>query len=59
MDEGKDENQNHHGPDHFQAICWKADAMLKEGQIFFLGSFPPGNFHNSLGKNQNEVKIFL
>lgn len=46
MEEGKVENQNHHDPDHFQAICWKAEAVLKEGQRFLLGSFPPEDHTN-------------
>ena len=57
MDKGKAETQNHHDPDHFQAICWKAEAVLREGQTFLLGSFPPED-HKFLGKNWNGVKRF-
>ena len=58
MEEGKVEDQNQHVPNHFQATCWKAEAVLREGQIFLLGSFPPGA-HKSLGKHENEVKDLI
>lgn len=41
MEEGKADHQNHHDPDHFQVICWKAEAILREGQMFLVGPFLP------------------
>jgi hypothetical protein len=56
--EGKAEDQHHHDPDHFQVICWKAEAVLREGQIFLLGLFPPGT-HTYLGKNRSRMKYLV
>lgn len=41
MEEGKTEDQNQQDSDLFQVICWKTKAVLKEGQIFLLDTFPP------------------
>lgn len=49
---GKAEDYNQHDSDHFHFTCWKADALLREGQMFLLGSFPPRG-HTSLSQNGN------
>lgn len=42
---GQAEDHNQHDSDHFHVTCWKADAILREGQMFLLGSFPPRATH--------------
>ena len=58
MEEGKADHHNHHDPDHFQVVCWEAEAVFREGHMFPLGSFPPEG-HNCLSKNENGVKYLI
>ena len=43
MHEGKAEHHNQNVPDHFQAICWKEEAVLRGGRIFLLAHFYLGH----------------